>query len=118
MRQQFSENAGTFLLIKPGTLGNSGGGLPTGGASLKSSKGFSLPEGNMKKKLLPPEIKEAVEVTVMKHNRNLKMDQNCHQKYKQRWHEVQNQEVSVGPSSNYSPEILQTRMAPPAKSNH
>ena len=60
MRQQFSENSGKFFSMKPGILPNSGVGLPSGGASLRST-GVSFPRNNNNKKTLPPAIEAAIE---------------------------------------------------------
>ena len=61
MCQKFSQNSSNFYSMKPGFSPNSGVGLPSGGASLRSS-GVSFPGNKKKKKPLPPTtIQEAVE---------------------------------------------------------
>ena len=47
--------------MKAGILPNSGIGLPTGGASLRSMGGISLPENKKGEKALPPAIQEAID---------------------------------------------------------
>ena len=61
MRQQFSQNSSNFYSMKAGILPNSGIGLPSGGASLRSTGGISLPGNKKKKKPLPPAIQEAID---------------------------------------------------------
>jgi hypothetical protein len=61
MRQQFSQNSGNFYSMKAGILPNSGIGLPSGGASLRSTGGISLPGNKKGGKALSPAIQEAID---------------------------------------------------------
>ena len=77
MRQQFSENSGKFFLMKAGILPNSGVGLPSGGASLRST-GISFPGNEYKHFQL--QLRLQLKMTVMTkrlHNEHLKLHRNC-----------------------------------------